>query len=347
MADTASTPTDPPPIRWLWRGLWAAGAAVCAAAMTAYPTRETIPFHLIWIGLSLVYGFTAWRPLELTIMVVLTAAVTGAIMLHHALVGRIDWLETAEVPLSVTLIAVIAAHIRRRHLALTQLAHAAQADRRQAEARQDLMRQISHELRTPITVARGYAELIRERHTDTATTEEATIVLDELDKVAEITRRLITMIRIEGPYAREPIDLEVELSRIVRRWTPTAERNWRTSFTSGTVLANRNRLEAAVDCLLDNAVKFTQPGDTISVTAAISRHEWSIEVADTGRGIAADPAGSEITGTGLGLSMVRAVAHGWDGNVALNDREGGGTIITLRFPTAAPAERPMAGTAQK
>lgn len=346
MPDIASMPTDlPPRTRWLWRGLWAAGATVCAVAMTAFPTRETIPFHLIWIGLSLVYGFTVWRPLELAVMVAITAIVTGAIMLHYALVGRIDWWETAEVPLSVTLIAVLAAFVRRRHLALAELAAVADNDRRQAEMRQDLMRKISHELRTPITVARGYTELIRERHTDPATAEESTIVLDELDKVAELTRRLITMIQIDGPYAREPVDLDIELTRIVRRWTPTADRIWQVTAQPGEVLANRNRLEAALDCLLDNAVKFTGPGDTVTVTATVDRNEWGIEVADTGRGMGSLPADTEQPGTGLGLSMVRAIVSGWDGSLSVHDRAGGGTVITMRFPATSHIDRVSADTA--
>jgi signal transduction histidine kinase len=180
---------------WLLRSLWAAGATICALIMSVYPAHETIPFHLIWIGLSLVYGLTVWRPVELAVMVLVTSAVTGTIMVHHAIHGWIDWPQTAEVPLSTILITVIAAHIRRRHTALAQVATVADRDRRQADLRQQMMRQISHELRTPITVARGYTELIRERRFDDHATDEDTgVVLEELDKLAEITQRLVTMI---------------------------------------------------------------------------------------------------------------------------------------------------------
>jgi signal transduction histidine kinase len=350
MSDTGSVPADrpagplagarsaAPSTSWLLRGLWGAGAAVCAVAMNMYPARETIPFHLIWIGLSLVYGFAVWRPLELAIMVSITAAVTGAIMVHHAMNGWIDWPETAEVPLSVVLIAVIATHIRRRHLALAELAAVAQVDRRQAEMRQQLMRHISHELRTPITVARGYTELVRERAGDSATAEDTAVVLEELDKLAEITRRLVTLIQIDGRYAREPVNLDTELTRIVRRWTPAADRKWSVGSTAGQVLANRDRLEAALDCLLDNAVKFTDTGDAISVSGTIDRQSWTIEVADAGLGMSADDREPE-QGTGLGLSMVRAVVESWDGSMALRDRDGGGTVVVLRFPASPFPER--------
>jgi signal transduction histidine kinase len=313
---------------------WGLGALGCVIAMILYPAREVIPFHLIWIGLSLVYGFAVWRPIELAAMVVVTSAVTGAVLVHHAISGYIHWQEIAEVPLSVVLIIVIAAHIRRRHIALTQLAAVAELDHKQAELRQELMRQISHELRTPITVARGYTELVRERAGDADTAEDTQIVLEELDKLADISRRLITMIQLDARYAREPVELEAALERIVRRWIPAADREWSVRSPKGQVLANRDRLEAALDCLLDNAVKFTRPGDRIGVSATIDRQTWTVEVSDSGPGLDAT-LGHPASGSGLGLATVRAVVESWDGTVTLRGRDGGGTVATLRFPVTA------------
>jgi signal transduction histidine kinase len=319
---------------WLLRVAWFVGATACVVAMIMYPARETIPFHLIWIGLSLVYGFALWRPVELAATVVAVSAITGAILVHHAVSGHIHWQEVFEVPLSVVLIVVIAAHIRRRQMALTELAAVAELDRKQAELRQELMRQISHELRTPITVARGYTELVRERAGDPDIAEDTQVVLEELDKLADISRRLLSMIQMDGRYAREPVDLDAALERIVRRWIPAADREWSVRSTKGQVLANRDRLEAALDCLLDNAVKFTRPGDLIGVTGAIDRQSWSIEVCDSGPGLEAT-SGHPASGSGLGLATVREVVESWDGTVSLQGREGGGTVATLRFPAGA------------
>lgn len=329
MWDTASARTS-----WLLRIAWFIGATLCVVAMILYPARETIPFHLLWIGLSLVYGFAVWRPVELAATVVVVSAVTGTILVRHAVNGHIHWQEVFEVPLSVVLIIVIAAHIRRRHIALTELAAVADHDRRQAELRQEMMRQISHELRTPITVARGYTELVRERAGDSDTAEDTQVVLEELDKLADISRRLITMIQLDARYGREPVDLDTALERIVRRWIPAADREWSVHSPKGQVLANRDRLEAALDCLLDNAVKFTRPGDRIIVTGSIDRQSWSVEVADTGPGVRAT-SGHPAAGTGLGLATVREVVESFDGAVTLRDGEDGGTVATLRFPVTA------------
>jgi signal transduction histidine kinase len=86
--------------------------------------------------------------------------------------------------------------------------------------------------------------------------------------------------------------------------------------------------------LLDNAVKFTRPGDTIGVTGGIDRQSWMVEVADSGPGLLSTST-HPAAGSGLGLATVRAVVESWQGTVTLRDREGGGTIATLRFPVAA------------
>jgi two-component system OmpR family sensor kinase len=327
MSDIASARTS----RLLRLG-WIASAIVCVLVMAWQPGHETIPFHLIWIGLCLVYGFTAWRPLEMILMVSATTVVTGAVMIDHAATGAIEWAEVAEVPLSLALTALIAAYLHRRHVALAELARRAEIDRRRADLRQQLVRQVSHELRTPITVARGYTELVRKRLDDPALTEDTAVVLEELDKLAEITQRLITLFQVDGEFDREPVPLGDELVRLVRRWMPAAERKWKVHSTAGEVPANRDRLEAALDCLLDNAVKFTRPGDEISVLGRIDREWWSIEVADAGVGLG-HAQNHASPGTGLGLAMVRNVIGAWGGTVLLAARPQGGTVVTLRIPT--------------
>lgn len=343
MSDTAS-----PRANRLPRLAWLLGSAACVAAMVLLPGHETIPFHLIWIGLCLLYGFTVWRPREMIAVAAVTSLVTGAIMVHHAAGGYIEWHDVAEVPLSVALTAVIATYLRRRHLAVSELARRAAQDRRRAEMRDALVRQVSHELRTPITIARGYTELVRDRCDEPTMRADTAIVLEELDKLAAITQRLVTLIRVDGEYDRHPVDLAAELSRVVGRWSPSAPRRWQVRADAGHVLANRDRLEAALDCLLDNAVKFTGPADAVTVTGVVGEREWSVEVADTGAGLspqdaAALTAGLAVpraaaSGTGLGLVTVRTVVGAWGGSLQLAPRDGGGATVTMRVPAPAAAD---------
>jgi two-component system OmpR family sensor kinase len=338
MWDTASSR-----LSWILRIAWGVTALICIVLMQLQPGEQAITLHVIWIGLALAHGFAGWRPIELAVMVAVMGAASGTILVRQAVYGLVDWSETAEVPLGAVLIAVVAWHMHRRHQALQELTALADDDRRRSASRQLLIQQVSHELRTPITIARGYTESLREEIADPALAEEAAIVLDELDKIAQIGERLVTLMQIEGPFLRQRIDLEAALTRIVRRWSPTAVRQWSVTATAGDVLINPDRLEVAVDCLLDNAVKFTGPGDHITVHGIISDQWWTIEITDSGRGMsagdtealnAAQPAAKHaLSGTGLGLMMVRGIVGAWGGTIRVHSEPNAGTTVSLRFPS--------------
>jgi signal transduction histidine kinase len=323
-------------------GSWMASAVVNLFLMYVLPGKETVPFHLVWIGLSVIYGFTVWRPLGMSVVLGTVALTTGYILAHHAAAGEIGWEETTEVPLMSAVFVVMVWHVRRRQQALAEVARLAEAERRRAEVQQLFVRFVSHELRTPITVARGYTELVRSGSTDPAVQEDTGVVLEELDKVARITQRLVTLMQLDEPFVRRSTDVDAELVRIVRRWEPTAERKWRVQSSIGYAPVNQERLEAALDCLLENAVKFTAAGDRIEVVGSVVHDAWVIEVTDSGIGMTAEqaaaltlaggPLGHTTSGTGLGLAIARAVVESWGGRIRLTGKVGAGTTVTLRFP---------------
>jgi signal transduction histidine kinase len=159
---------------------WGVFAAVNIALMFALPGAETIPFHFVWISFALVHGLRPWRlPYMLLTLFVITAT-TFLALIQHVYAGYIGIEETSEVPLMAGLFLVMVWHVHRRQQALRQVENLAAVERRRAEAQQLFIRLGSHELRTPITVARGYTELIRAAHGDPETIVDAEIVLDEL-----------------------------------------------------------------------------------------------------------------------------------------------------------------------
>jgi len=335
-------------------GGWAVSALVNLALMYMLPGGETIPFHLVWIGLSVIYGFTTWRPLGMVVVLAIVAVTTGYILAHHADAGEIGWEEVTAVPLMAAVFVVMVMHVHRRQQALAELGRLAENEHRRAEVQQLFVRLASHELRTPITVARGHTELLHDSSTSEAVRDDAMIVLDELDKLARITQRLVTLMQIDGRYVRQSMDVDAELVRIVRRWERMAERRWSVRSEIGEKSINRERLEAALDSLLENAVKFTEPGGEIAVTGFVTNDGWAIEVSDSGKGLTPDlaarltearvPLQWSTTGTGLGLAIVRAVAESWGGEIHVSGQPGKGTTVTLRFPRgahhAAPSDPP-------
>jgi two-component system, OmpR family, sensor kinase len=324
-------------------GAWAAFAAVNVVLMWLLPGSETIPFHFVWISLSLVYGFTSWRTSWIVVTLVLVVTSTGVILAHHADSGVIRWEETTEEPLMAGIFVAMVWHVRRRQVLLREVQRIHEIERRRMERQQMFVRLASHELRTPITVARGYTELVRGAHMDSATIEDTAVVLDELDKVARITQRLVTLMQLDEPHPLRNTDVDAELTRIVRRWEPTADRGWSVSSDVGTARINADRFEAALDCLLENSIKFTQAGDKIEVIGRRTGDGWTVEVRDTGVGISAEaarqlfsrPPGQETpstTGTGLGLTIVRAVVESLGGRIMIGGAPGAGTSVRLYVP---------------
>ena len=320
--------------------------------MYMLPGAETIPFHLVWIGLSIAYGLAAWRLGPMVLVLAIVAVTTGYVLIHHAAAGVIGWEETTEVPLMTAVFVVMVWHVRRRQQTTAEMSRLAEAEHRRAVARDRFVRLASHELRTPITIARGYAELVRAAISDPSVKEDTKIVLEELDRLAGITHRLVTLMQMEGTDVREVGDVDAALTAMVRRWRPAADRVWSVHSSVGPATFNPERLKAAMDSLLDNAVKFTVPGDTIAVEATGTPTVWTVAVADSGAGMppavcarlnGQDEAIPAVTasGTGLGLATVDAVVRSWGGRLEIDSRPGAGTTVRLHFPRFAAGADPL------
>ena len=342
MSDTGSSRTD----RVFLAG-WAVTAVVNSYLMYALPGKETVPFHLVWIGFSVVYGLTTWRLAVMGAVLAAVALTTGYVLVHHAAAGAIGWEETTEVPLMAAVFGVMVWHVRRRQQMVAEVARLAEVERRRADSQDQFVRLASHELRTPITIARGHTELVRAATSDPVIQEDTRIVLEELDRLTGITDRLVTLMQIDRAYVREMRDVDLVLAGVVRRWRPAADRQWSVCSTIGLASINQDRLEMALDCLLDNAVKFTEPGDRIEVEGTGTRTSWTIAVADSGTGMSLEqvealsnagespaPPGT-YSGTGLGLAIVRAVVGSWGGSLRMDSEPGAGTRVSLVFPRFA------------
>jgi signal transduction histidine kinase len=277
---------------------------------------------------------------------------TGMLMLDQAIDGKIRFEETTEVPLMAAVFLVMVWHVRGRQRALVELERVAALERQRAETQALFVRLGSHELRTSITVARGYVELIRSAHEDHQTEADASIVLDELSKLDRFTGSLTTLMQLDSPVGMSPLNLDVFLERLIRRWTPVADRQWRAESDVGTVHANEERLQAAMDSLIENAIAFTQNGDRIHVRAWREQNFFLIQVSDSGCGIADENVehiferswssrrGQVSGGNGLGLAIVRAAVEARGGSVSVRSAVGVGTTFTMHIPQRFRDRRP-------
>jgi signal transduction histidine kinase len=118
------------------------------------------------------------------------------------------------------------------------------------------------------------------------------------------------------------------------------------------MFGNPERLEAALDCLVENAVKFTDDGDSIRIEAHVDRGEALLLVSDSGIGIPQEEvagvfdtfrtgsASPDRAGSGLGLAIVAAIVESLHGSVEVDSIVGSGTRFTIRCPASAVDRRP-------
>lgn len=322
---------------------WAIFATGCCVTMIVWPPWEMVPFHLLWISLTVLYAFRVWSLRPTLVLLAATMAITAATIAVDTRHGLHLRRELSEVPLMAVLFLAIIWLARHRVDALKMA-----EDR--AERQERFIHDASHELRTPATIARGHLELLRSRGIDA---NELGVALDELTRVDEILERLLLLATADQPDFVQPVPVELEslLEDTFLRWAEMAPRSWCLGeLVQGRLRVDPGRLRAALDALIENAVKYSPPGARIELRARYAWAGWvSIEVEDEGYGIPdeafarifdrfsrADPARTRAAGgVGLGLAIVDAIAKAHGGECRLTSTPRGSTF-SLRLPGFTP-----------
>jgi signal transduction histidine kinase len=332
---------------------WFAFAAANLVAMALAPSWETIPFHFIWISLTLLYGFRVWEPKPTGIVLGLVILATGSLILSDAFSGEQLWGELFEVPLMATMFLAMVWHARRRQEAVRTLE--TEVGQRAALMAQQkrFLHDVSHELRTPVTIARGHLEVLQRTNGESA--QEVGVALDELERIEHILERLLLLANSKQPDFVVLGDVEIEsfLEDVFMRWS-VVPRNWTLGeLSGGTLQADPDALRNALDALLENAVKYTEPADAITLVARSEPSGLAIEVADEGSGLPpdglerlfdrfarADSARSRANGgAGLGLAIVNAIVRAHGGSCEAANSETG-AVFTVHFPNFVEASVP-------
>lgn len=228
------------------------------------------------------------------------------------------------------------------------------------QVRRDFVANVSHELRNPVATIQAAAETLSEIREDAADSPDETRLLATIERqtfrMANLVRDLLDLARIEGgEFAVDPqsIDIEDFLSQIVSSFEMTAE--GKTLSLSLNIAADfppctcdPAALQTVVTNLLDNAVKYTSPGDSVTVRAGRERYDTVfIEISDTGPGIGPDHLpriferfyrvdngrSRELGGTGLGLSIVKHLMSAMGGKVSVTSTPGQGSTFRITLPS--------------
>ncbi|HNS20738.1 MAG TPA: ATP-binding protein [Sedimentisphaerales bacterium] len=229
--------------------------------------------------------------------------------------------------------------------------------RRLENLRRDFVANVSHELKTPVTSIQGFAEALQEG--GLADPEQMRryvgIIVKHSQRLNAIIDDLLTLSRLEDGSERRVISLEdhnlkdilqgaIELSSV-----KAEDKRMKVTLVCADEVqlrVNAPLLEQAVVNLIDNAVKYSEPGTTVEVRVDSQRDETAIRVTDHGCGIPAEhldriferfyvvdkSRSRKLGGTGLGLAIVKHIAQVHGGCVTVESTPGKGSTFTLHLP---------------
>ncbi len=222
---------------------------------------------------------------------------------------------------------------------------------------------IAHDLRTPVSRIRIHGEALLDSLAGTDEREAAAGVVEECDRLLGIINTMLDISEAEAGIAandRSEFDLAAIVRDVVELYQPSAEDKG-ISLASSVPLTfpfagQADKMQRLVANLLDNGIKYTPWGGTVSISL-VSRGSnpeiAEIKVEDTGIGIPSQDlphiferfyrgdASRSVPGTGLGLAYVQALARSWNGEVKVASQEGHGTTVSVTIPLAeSPAFSP-------
>jgi signal transduction histidine kinase len=216
---------------------------------------------------------------------------------------------------------------------------------------------VSHELRSPLTVALGYVSMLEEEALGPLTPQSRSvlpIVIAKLNEIEMLVEQMLETSRLEETLVLncERVDLRELCLEVVGTMRPLLDGGHRIEVVEPeeqvVVSADRSRIGTILANLLGNAIKYSPEGGLISCEVSVDRVGGRISVSDQGLGISeADlprlftrfgriltPENQGISGTGLGLYLSREVARQHGGDITVKSQIGIGSTFTLRLPAA-------------
>lgn len=253
----------------------------------------------------------------------------------------------------------------------SQRAEALAAAEEASRAKDEFLARVSHELRSPLQVALSSAEVLKRLPDVPASARKFIDRLSHaIHQQARMINDLLDLSRIlSGKFhiANEAIDPALPLLRVLEHWVATARQRDRVLDAQGfrpgeaMVLADPGRIEQVYANLIDNALRFSEPGGRVLLTTTVQAGHWRFAVRDQGAGMSADEVqrvfepfvqgGAQPLagkGLGLGLAIVRGAVEGFGGRVwAESAGPGQGATFFVELPVLAepaaaapPAEAP-------
>ncbi|WP_101908944.1 sensor histidine kinase [Marasmitruncus massiliensis] len=219
----------------------------------------------------------------------------------------------------------------------------------------DFISSVSHELRTPLTAIKGWSETLADMGGEVDSEllgKGMRVITGETERLAQMVEELLDFSRLQNgrmQLVKEKLDLIAELSDAVLMFEERAKHeNKQLIYEEPDQVAlffgDRNRLRQVFVNIIDNALKYSDSGDTVTVHAAVTGESIRISVADTGIGIKEAylpkvkekffKANSTRRGSGIGLAVADEIITMHGGTLEITSKEGVGTKVTIVLPLA-------------
>ncbi len=226
------------------------------------------------------------------------------------------------------------------------------------QTQRDFLANVSHDLKTPLTSIRGFAQAIEEGAAEKPEDVQraATIIREESERLIRLVADLLDLAKLEsetGPTRGASVDLAALVAALAERLAPrAAEKDVQLEVgqppATARVQGNADRLAQVIQNLLDNALKYTPSGGVVRVAVTAAAGRVTFVVADSGPGIPADDLGriferfyqvdrargrsAEATGVGLGLAIVKEIVTRHGGTIRAESVVGIGTRFVVDLP---------------
>jgi signal transduction histidine kinase len=240
--------------------------------------------------------------------------------------------------------------------------------------RRDLVANVSHELKTPISALRAHMENLLDG-VEEPNPALLGVMLQQADRLTRLVDQLLDLSRMESgdlALSLEPIHLSRLVDRVVSEVTVARPERARTLTVQNdvpadlpSIEADQERIHQVLFNLLDNAFRFTPDGGSVRVRAAVAKGSCEVSVEDTGPGIPeehlplvferfyrVDPSRSrDDGGTGIGLAIARSIVDAHGGKIWAESAEGKGSTFRFVLPVAGhaapPGEREVMAVARR
>ncbi|MEG0614559.1 MAG: HAMP domain-containing sensor histidine kinase [Oscillospiraceae bacterium] len=211
---------------------------------------------------------------------------------------------------------------------------------------------VSHELRTPLTAIKGWAETLNEMTDDAEMIKKGMKVIgNETDRLSQMVEELLDFSRIQNgrfTLTKTTMDILAELGDAVLIFTERAKHDGMQIIYNEPemlpfVFGDKNRIRQVFINIIDNAIKYSDPGGIISIDARVENDKIKIAISDTGCGISAEDlpkvktkffkANHTRRGSGIGLAVVNEIVIMHGGEMDIMSEQGVGTTVVILLPT--------------